>query len=47
MDEAAMDEVGDLIGEALEQAGNDSALADVKRRVKTLCERFPLYADLA
>jgi glycine hydroxymethyltransferase len=47
MDEAAMDEVGDLIGEALEQAGNDSALADVKGRVKTLCERFPLYADLA
>jgi glycine hydroxymethyltransferase len=47
MDEAAMDEVGDLIGEALAGAENDSALADVKRRVKSLCERFPLYADLA
>ena len=46
MDEAAMDEVGDLIGEALEQAGNESGLADVKRRVETLCGRFPLYADL-
>lgn len=46
MDEAAMDEVGDLLGEALEMAGNESALAEVRQRVKTLCERFPLYEGL-
>ena len=46
MDEAAMDEVGDLLGEALESAENESALADVKRRVEKLCERFPLYDGL-
>lgn len=46
MDEAAMDEVGDFLGEALEMAGNESALAEVRKRVKKLCERFPLYEGL-
>jgi glycine hydroxymethyltransferase len=46
MDEAAMDEVGDLLGEALEMAGHESALADVRKRVKKLCQRFPLYEGL-
>ena len=46
MDEAAMDEVGDLIAEALKAGDDESALAAIRRRVKTLCERFPLYAGL-
>ncbi len=46
MDEAAMDEVGDLIVEALAQPENETALLDVRRRVEKLCERFPLYEGL-
>ena len=47
MGEAEMDEVGDLIAEALTarrrrrgRAGGDP------RRVEALCERFPLYEGL-
>ncbi len=46
MDEGAMDEVGDLIADALATPGDDAALAAVKRRVEALCERFPLYEGL-
>ncbi len=47
MDEPAMVEVADLIGEALEKAGDSVGLQDVRRRVESLCERFPLYPDMA
>ncbi len=46
MDESAMDEVADLFTDALEAPDDEAALADVKRRVETLCERFPLYDGL-
>jgi glycine hydroxymethyltransferase len=46
MDEAAMDEVAELIVDALSSPEDEAALAGVRRRVEELCERFPLYADL-
>lgn len=46
MDEPAMEEVGELILAALEATGNETALADVRERVRKLAGRFPLYADL-
>ena len=47
MDEAAMDEVGDLVADALATPDDAAALAAVRQRVGALCERFPLYEDLA
>jgi glycine hydroxymethyltransferase len=44
MKEKDMEEVGRLIARALAAVENESALADVKRDVGRLCERFPLYA---
>jgi len=41
-----MAEVGELIGYALDHAGDDTKLAAVKEKVKALCARFPLYPDL-
>ncbi len=46
MDESAMDEVGDLVADALAVPGDEGALAAVRRRVEALCERFPLYEGL-
>ena len=46
MDEAAMDEVGDLVADALAAPGDEAALAAVRSRVGALCERFPLYEDV-
>ena len=46
MDEAAMDEVGDLIADALANPEDDAALAGVRERVAALAARFPLYPDL-
>ncbi len=46
MDESAMEEVGDLIADALEAVGDEAALAAVRERVEALCERFPLYEGL-
>jgi glycine/serine hydroxymethyltransferase len=45
MTEQDMDMVGDLILRALAAHDNDSALADIKREVETMCARFPLYRD--
>jgi glycine hydroxymethyltransferase len=42
--EADMTEVGRLLSRALKAVGDESALAEVKREVGRLCERFPLYA---
>ena len=42
--ESEMREVAALIARVLENIGNDDALAEVRRRVRTLTDRFPLYA---
>jgi len=44
MREADMEEVGRLIARALLAVDKESALAEVKRDVRKLCARFPLYA---
>ncbi len=46
MDEAAMDEVAELIADALAHSDDEAALGRVRVRVETLCEGFPLYPDL-
>lgn len=47
MDEAAMDEVGDLIADVLEAPEDEARIEDVGRHVIDLANRFPLYRDLA
>ncbi len=47
MNEAAMVDVADLIADALEAVDDAPALEAVKRRVEVLCDRFPLYRELA
>ena len=42
--EKDMEEVGRLISRALAAVENESALADIRRDVGKLCDRFPLYA---
>ncbi|MFK5925268.1 MAG: serine hydroxymethyltransferase [Desulfuromusa sp.] len=42
--EAEMSLVADWIDRALQNIGNDLELAKIKTEVKTLCQRFPLYA---
>jgi glycine hydroxymethyltransferase len=44
MKEPEMAEVGQLISRALRNVDNEPALAEVKRDVHVLCDRFPLYA---
>jgi glycine hydroxymethyltransferase len=44
MKEAEMTEIGKLISRALHAAPNETELAEVKREVRKLCDRFPLYA---
>lgn len=46
MDEAAMEEVGDLIAEALDHVEDEPGLVAVRDKVKTLTSRFPLYEAL-
>jgi glycine hydroxymethyltransferase len=45
MKEADMAEVGRLIARALSAVDNETGLAEVRRDVKRLCDRFPLYAS--
>jgi glycine hydroxymethyltransferase len=45
MKETEMAEVGKLVARALHSVENEAALADVRRDVLKLCERFPLYAS--
>jgi glycine hydroxymethyltransferase len=45
MKEAEMAEVGKFVARALHAVENETTLADVKRDVLKLCERFPLYAS--
>jgi glycine hydroxymethyltransferase len=46
MDGAEMDQVGDLIADALADPADAAALAAVGERVRELCRRFPLYDPL-
>ena len=46
MDEAAMEEVGDLIAEALGDPEDEAALDGVRAKVRDLASRFPLYAEM-
>jgi len=41
-----MEEIGRLICKALKGADNETTLAEVRRSVTGLCERFPLYESL-
>jgi glycine hydroxymethyltransferase len=45
MKQAEMAEIARLVARALHAVDNETALADVKRDVSKLCERFPLYAS--
>jgi glycine hydroxymethyltransferase len=45
MREPEMVQVGRLIARALSAVDNESALADVRREVVKMCDRFPLYAS--
>jgi glycine hydroxymethyltransferase len=45
MKEADMVQVGRLIARALSAIENESALAEVRREVSKMCDRFPLYAS--
>ncbi len=43
MKQAEMAQIGQLVGEALDHAGDDAALARVHGKVKELAQQFPLY----
>ena len=45
MQEAEMDQIGDLIARVLSAPEDDRALATVKSEVERLCRRFPLYPE--
>jgi glycine hydroxymethyltransferase len=45
MKEAEMVQVARLVARALNAVDNESELADVRREVHRICERFPLYAS--
>jgi glycine hydroxymethyltransferase len=45
MKEPEMEEIGRLISRALGSVENEGELAAVKRDVRKLCRRFPLYAS--
>jgi glycine hydroxymethyltransferase len=45
MREPEMRRIGGLISRALHNVDNETELADVKRDVRKLCDRFPLYAS--
>ena len=45
MKEGEMAEVAKLVSRALHAVDNETELAEVKREVGRVCERFPLYAS--
>ncbi|MFZ5468982.1 MAG: serine hydroxymethyltransferase [Myxococcota bacterium] len=45
MKEAQMATIGKLVGKALDQAGDEKALARIRGEVRELCQQFPLYAS--
>jgi glycine hydroxymethyltransferase len=44
MEEEDMELIGRLMSRALNNVGNETELAEVKREVGKICDRFPLYA---
>ncbi len=42
-----MEQVGELIAEALGRADDADSLAGIRERVRELCNAFPLYEDLS
>ena len=46
MKEPEMELVGDLTDEVLRNIGNTKVYPEVAQKVKSLCEKFPLYAEL-
>ncbi|MBI4547066.1 MAG: serine hydroxymethyltransferase [Ignavibacteriae bacterium] len=46
MKEPEMELIGEMIDEVLRNIGNEKVYRDVECKVKQLCERFPLYAEL-
>lgn len=45
MREGEMNEIADLIAEALQDVSSNAALSSVAARVKELCDSFPLYRE--
>ncbi len=45
MKEPEMETIGRLVSRALKAVENETELAEVKREVRRLCDRFPLYAE--
>ncbi|MDI6766520.1 MAG: serine hydroxymethyltransferase [Bacteroidota bacterium] len=46
MKEPEMEIIGEMIDEVLKNIGNTNVYKDVEKKVKILCEKFPLYPDL-
>jgi glycine hydroxymethyltransferase len=43
--EKEMEEVGDYISELLNHPEDDKLIGDIKMKIRSLCERFPLYSE--
>jgi len=43
--EPEMEEIGDYISELLSQPEDDKLIGDIKMKIRSLCERFPLYSE--
>jgi len=43
--EKEMEEVGDYISELLNHPQDDKLIRDIKMKIRSLCERFPLYSE--
>ena len=46
MKEQEMEEIAELINETLEKRENKIVLEGIKKKVKVLCEKFPLYEQV-
>jgi glycine hydroxymethyltransferase len=45
MKEADMEQIAKLMSKALHNVENETVLGEVKRDVRKLCDRFPLYTQ--
>ncbi|PXF59916.1 MAG: serine hydroxymethyltransferase [Deltaproteobacteria bacterium] len=43
--EKEMEEIGNYISELLNQPEDDKLIGDIKMKIRSLCERFPLYSE--
>lgn len=43
--EKEMEEVGNYISELLNKPEDDKLIGDIKKKIRSLCERFPLYSE--